>query len=261
MKYSFIVPVYNHKIDHLEKSALESKDSEWIFIETNIPVSTKILNSKVIKLHKAGYGIAVNSGAKIAKGEYLVIMNDDVHLEENYLEKIVCEENEIAVPVVYDYLSKKIESRGSKIGFLYYNRLNKEIPEGDIEITGSMFIVKKDFFLQCRGFDEEFEMYYEDVDLSKRIKKIGGKVVLLPNFNVYHEHSSSRISNKRYYLQRNRLFFIAKHTTSLTRLYIYFFTIEIIIMLVQTVRHFSVFPIKARLDALKLLKRFYEKTH
>lgn len=262
MKYSVIVPVYKHSIVQFMNQKFSSRDIEWIFVFTGEEDKQVAVGAIKVFAEGAGFGRAVNIGVSKASGSTLIILNDDVHLPDDFFEKIVCRKGEAAVPIVYDYYSLGLESAGSFVDALFYNRLNRETDrKREIEITGSAFIIAKEDFLNIGGFDEDFEMYYEDVDFSKRAKSAGIKVRIARELNVRHEHSSSGIKNKRYYLQRNRLLFIIKHmrnpiiTIPLLALF------EFAASLVQSVQYRSFFPIDARLDALRMSKRFYEKTH
>ena len=53
-------------------------------------------------------------------------------------------------------------------------------------VIGSFYLIRRDVFEQLKGFDERFFIYYEDLDLSKRVRDLGGKTFLLfRSFNFY----------------------------------------------------------------------------
>ena len=82
----------------------------------------------------------------------------------------------------------------------------------------------KEDFEQCGGFDERFFMYYEDTDLSYRIKKLGKKIMYCPTSVVRHIHTGSSTEWSPffvYHVYRNKLLFIKKNIS--TKKYIKFF--------------------------------------
>lgn len=80
---------------------------------------------------------------------------------------------------------------------------------------GASMIMKKEDFLKVGGFDEKFFMYYEDTDLSYRIKNILNKRLLYcPNSIVRHIHTGSSVEWSPffvYHVNKNKLFFILKN--------------------------------------------------
>lgn len=79
---------------------------------------------------------------------------------------------------------------------------------------GASIIVRSEDFLRCGGFDERFFMYYEDTDLSYRLKKNGKKIVYCPSSLVRHIHTGSSKEWSpffTYQVYRNKLLFIYKN--------------------------------------------------
>jgi GT2 family glycosyltransferase len=62
-------------------------------------------------------------------------------------------------------------------------------------VSGSVILIKRDLYNQTGGFFEGFWMYYEDVDLCRRIADAGGIIAFLNNVTIRHDHGgSSRIN-------------------------------------------------------------------
>ena len=79
---------------------------------------------------------------------------------------------------------------------------------------GASIIMKKQDFVDCGMFDERFFMYYEDTDLSYRIKASGKKIMYCPNSVVRHIHTGSSTEWSPffiYHVYRNKLLFIYKN--------------------------------------------------
>lgn len=59
---------------------------------------------------------------------------------------------------------------------------------------GCFFIFQTEVFEKLNGFDERFFMYMEDVDICLRAKKFG-KIVINPNYKIYHEYRKGSSKN------------------------------------------------------------------
>ncbi|MEO0288621.1 MAG: glycosyltransferase [candidate division WOR-3 bacterium] len=257
-KFSLIVPVYFDTFEEQIKSYLKEDIGEVIVVLTqDREFDLKDERIKVLKLFGAGYGQAINYASKFSKNEYLIITNDDIYFDENFFKKVKNIQNDVVVPLVKNFYTQNIESFGSKI-VLFYNILNKDLKydKRNLHLTGSFFIIKKEIFERLKGFDESYFMYYEDVDLSVRLKKIE-KICFDENLVVYHKHSSSGLKCKRFLLQRNRLFFVFKNFDSknifLFLLFLIF--IEPVIMILQVFKQKNFSPIIARYEFLRNLKK------
>lgn len=82
---------------------------------------------------------------------------------------------------------------------------------------GASIIMLKEDFDKCGRFDEKFFMYYEDTDLSYRIKKLGKKIMYCPTSLVRHIHTGSSTEWSPffvYHVCRNKLLFIKKNIST-----------------------------------------------
>jgi GT2 family glycosyltransferase len=89
----------------------------------------------------------------------------------------------------------------------------EEIREINNACGASMIMRKEDFF-KVGKFDDNFFMYYEDTDLSYRIRAMGKKLFYCPTAIVRHIHAGSSQEWSPlfiYYVFRNRMFFILKN--------------------------------------------------
>lgn len=64
-------------------------------------------------------------------------------------------------------------------------------------VSGTAMFVRRSIFLEVGGFDEDFFMYFEDMDLCKRVRNLGRKVVYFPDFKVKHKNGQSYESKKK----------------------------------------------------------------
>ena len=181
---------------------------------------------KTLKRTNNNYCAANNLGIKHAKGEFVVMLNNDVEVDCNWLKELV--------KVIGR--NKKIAAVGSKIllpdgkiqsvghtEFPYHYWGDQGLFEDDIgqydkikeveSISNCSALYRKSIFKEVGLFDEDFIMYVEDVDMAFRIKKKGSKIYYAPASLVYHRlHGSGQDDNERkFYIEKNRLLFVAKY--------------------------------------------------
>lgn len=176
--------------------------------------------SHLIKNHEnLGFGKAINLGAKIASGEYLLLLNPDAELKEEALAKLlsVINSDEKNAMVGGKFISRKGKAMVSFgnfpswwTEFFQKTRLAKLFPVGryinptifskklfntlhQVDwISGGFCLISKSIFEQVDGFDKNYFLYLEDVDLAKKIKERGYKIVFTPNaLAIHHQERSS----------------------------------------------------------------------
>jgi GT2 family glycosyltransferase len=93
--------------------------------------------------------------------------------------------------------------------------LQTELPHGAAMMVPRAVIDKAGYM------PETFFLYYEEVDWAETIKRYGYKIYVVPESRVYHKESMSVGKNstlKTYYMTRNRLLFMRRHTKGLPKL-------------------------------------------
>jgi len=150
---------------------------------------------KVIKnRYNVGWSPANNQGAKIAEGEILIFISNDIEVSPKAFEEVVnlfINHQNIGI-VQFNSLSlydrKTIDSAMNFIdifGFAYgYAPLEKPWIVSIAE--GMAFAIRRNVFFRIGGFDSDYFMEYDDMDLSLRTWLIGYKVVFHPQAIVYH---------------------------------------------------------------------------
>jgi GT2 family glycosyltransferase len=88
-------------------------------------------------------------------------------------------------------------------------------------------MMHRDTFNQLGGFDESFFMYFEDVDLCKRVKDLGLKVVYYPQTTVIHLLGGSAQGGKKSvntHYRNSQIHYYKKHLgklqTTILKLYL-----------------------------------------
>ncbi len=202
---SVIIVNYNGKT-YLEK-CLESlmkinyKNYEIILVDNNSTdtsiefVKNTYPSITIIKLND-NYGFAEpnNIGAKNAKGDYLLFLNNDTEVNADFIEEMVkVLKQDPKIAICQSLLLKPngdVDSSGDFIDTLgrAYSSKNKvnEVKK-ILSARGASMMVRKDSFWDLGGFDKKFFASFEDVDLGWRAWVWGYKIVLVPSSIVYHK--------------------------------------------------------------------------
>lgn len=165
-----------------------STDDSIAFIKNNYP------STIIIKLDD-NYGFAYpnNVGAKNARGDLLLFLNNDTKVTPDFISEIVdviTKDQKIAI--CQSLLLKpngEVDSSGDYVDTMGIAFSSKEKVEKIREILsakGAAMMVRKDVFKKLGGFDEQFFVSFEDVDLGWRAWILGYKVVVIPQSVVYH---------------------------------------------------------------------------
>jgi N-acetylglucosaminyl-diphospho-decaprenol L-rhamnosyltransferase len=148
-----------------------------------------------------GYGANHNAAFRASLSSYFVVLNPDIRIPVFDLDKMISRLSGpnvgLCVPFV---LSETGEVQDSFRRFpnpfrliarhlLRLKKLDYGQPKSPQEVdwVGGMFMAFKSVvYARIGGFDEEYFMYMEDVDLCWRLKKHGYKVMIDPEQSVYH---------------------------------------------------------------------------
>ncbi|QQG44714.1 MAG: glycosyltransferase family 2 protein [Candidatus Roizmanbacteria bacterium] len=92
-------------------------------------------------------------------------------------------------------LSAKLPIANKLFGGYHLLSYSLNIPHEIDSPSGAFFLIRREIFEKLKGFDEEFFMYGEDLDLSFRIKELGYKIKYEPSYCVTHLKYRSGLSN------------------------------------------------------------------
>lgn len=204
--------------------------------------------------NKQNYGFAGgnNVGLKHAmnmEADYMIVLNNDTRVDENFASELIrtAESGKnigIVSPKIYfekgfefhkerytkSDLGKVIWSAGGSMdwdnvfgGNVGVDDVDKGQfdEERDLEFaTGACFLITRKAILKTGFFDEKYFLYFEDVDLCKRLIDRGLKIVFSPKSIIWHQVSgSSGIGDdlNDYFITRNRLMFGMKYASKKTK--------------------------------------------
>ena len=173
-----------------------------------------------------GFGHGNNAGAKIAQGEILFFLNPDAEIISADIFAVLHEfekNNNIGIIGSRLLTENKITqdwSAGVEINLarvLKNNLGQKEVLGEERQelawVSGTAMFVRKSLFEKLGGFDSRFFMYFEDVDLCFRARKLGQIVLYCPAFSVLHHGGKSygekRTQKKNYYESQD--YYFQKH--------------------------------------------------
>jgi GT2 family glycosyltransferase len=175
----------------------------------------------------AGFGEAINQGMRSSTAPYLATLNDDAVPEPEWLDALLAAiEQRPDVGMCASQVRLFGEDRLDSTGMLVARDASSKQrghgrPPGDFPVTeetlfpsGSAALYRRSLLDETGGFDPDFFLYCEDTDLGLRARWAGWKCLYVPAAVVEHHYSYSagRASPvKAFYVERNRLFVLAKN--------------------------------------------------
>jgi len=231
---SVIIVTYNHR--NYTKNCLSSVlvnnplevivvdngsiDGTAEFVEEHFP-EVRLIKSP----RNLGYGGGNNLGVRHARGEYVVILNPDTKVEENWLEELLKplkkEEKLITTPKILTYDGSRINTCGNIehfTGLTFTRGLNEHSDKfgefGYISgFSGACFAMRRSEYLELGGFDENFLTYMEDAEFSWRAHAKGFRILYVPTSIVYHDYELEVSPRKIYHLEKGRYVILRKYLT------------------------------------------------
>jgi len=212
--YSLKKQDYPHEIILVDN---DSSDGTADAVERNYP------HVRLIKNKNVGYGAGNNLGIKHAKGEYVVILNPDVVVEEKWLSELIKPikkfDKMITTPKVLMWDGKTINTCGNTCHFTalsFTNHLDQprylfNKPEVINGISGACFALRKNDYEKIGGFDETFFLYAEDTDFSWRANIKGFQIRYVPTAIMKHDYRLEVSAAKIYHLEKGRYFVLRKY--------------------------------------------------
>jgi len=168
-----------------------------------------------------GFGAAVNRGALHARGERLLVLNPDCLVQPDTLARmiaymdvhtgivgaVVCDSeghpdpaSRRRDPLMARALRTKL-GRGGDGGIDIHGPMPQGAEEVEI-VSGALLLIPRNVFERVGGFDETFFLHCEDMDLCRRVRDGGYRVLLAGDVRVLHGKGGS---------SRHRPVFVSRH--------------------------------------------------
>lgn len=178
-----------------------------------------------------GFAGGCNLGVTHSTGEYVAFLNNDARPDSNWVRAAIAAFDSsrkigAVASKVLDWEGKRIDFVGAAMtwfGMGYKPLTGDEVPNLRSERhdvlfgTGSAMFVRRDVFAELGGFDENYFMFFEDVDLGWRLNLAGYRFVYEPSSVAFHKHHASMASFGRHkeqvLLERNALFTLFKNAS------------------------------------------------
>lgn len=185
-----------------------STDNSGEMLYKHHPTINTIVNAKNI-----GFGAANNQGLAEAKGDFILLLNPDTIVFPDTIAKTLkfCQEHpEVGIvgckilnpdktlqpscnhfPNLLDYVWEtfffyRLFPRNKLIGRFHMSYFDHdEITEVDC-VKGAYMMIKKQVIDDIQGFDEDFFIYSEEMDLCYRAKQKGWKIFFYPGAEIIH---------------------------------------------------------------------------
>lgn len=186
-----------------------------------------------------GFAGGNNLGIKAAKGDFIFLLNNDTEIPADCITQLVTvlkgnEEIGLLSPLIlYDDDKSVIQYAGyTPLNYLtgrnaQIGQFEKNLGQFDnvtIETGfchGAAVICKAADLEKAGLMDENYFLYYEELDWCEKFKKIGKKIYFTGKTHIYHKESISvgkESAIKTYFITRNRMLFIRKNTSYLNTL-------------------------------------------
>ena len=290
--------IVNYNLAHEVRNCLNSlfvkkKDVNYevIIIDNNSPDKGLVEVEKEFKkenIHfyylkeNVGFGQGCNYGFSKATGEYICFLNPDTLITNAiFLTVINLFESDKSIGIIgpkqktrnpfFDFSAGFYPNIFFEICNLFgigvlveafivflYTKLKKEsILKVDWILGGAIFI-SSDLFKMVNGFDKDYFMFFEEVDLCKRITNKGYKIIYCPELQIHHIGSVS--GKKDYALFTRRIYsskyiYVSKHYKSFYKFVMKLFLFSQIIS--QIIIWFILFPINNKKSKQKMSGLFY----
>lgn len=183
-----------------------------------------------------GFAGGNNLGISFAKGNFILLLNNDTEVPKGCIETLVDElksDDKIGLLsplILYDDDRSVIQyagythlnyltARNSQIG-----QFQKNVGQYDGVTTktgfchGAAVICRREFLDKAGLMDENYFLYYEELDWCEKFKRIGKTINFTGKTQIYHKESitvGKDSTIKTYFMTRNRILFIRKNTSIL----------------------------------------------
>ena len=156
----------------------------------------------IVNANAKGFGANHNAAFTRCATPYFCVCNPDIRLAADPFPALL----DVLIPAATAAAGPLVRSPGGSIEdsarrFPTAGRLLRKLVSGpagpdyavdrgpvDVDwIAGMFMLLKSERFRAINGFDERYHLYYEDVDLCRRLRADGHRVIFQPNANIVHD--------------------------------------------------------------------------
>ena len=214
MSISIVIPTWNYSdllMECLASLDKQTRPADEIIVvddgstyDVTDTVSRDFPHIRVLRRDfNGGFARAANTGLQAAKGEWILLLNNDMTLAPDFLEHMFAattgEAKLLAALVLWKDDPDTIYSAGDQ---LHVNGRPEAIgfreplegftmPESIFGVSGGAALIHRSVFETVGYLDESFVAYFEDVDLCMRARLAGFQATLVPEARAWHVGSAS----------------------------------------------------------------------
>ncbi|MBM2813850.1 MAG: hypothetical protein HW421_612 [Ignavibacteria bacterium] len=221
---SIVIPTHNNIdytrncIESIEQTCAESSTEIIIVDNASTDGTIDFLRKQdskpkiqvIFNSSNENYAKANNQGVALAKGCYIIFLNNDTKPFPGWTDELVkVFENDVKVGIQGAkllYPNDRVQHAGIVFGKVspqltmhYHIYLNTpgdapcvNVPREYQMVTGALLAIRKELFNQIGGFDENYLFGHEDLDLCLSARKLGFKVWYNPKVSAYHFESITK---------------------------------------------------------------------
>jgi len=263
VKLSIIVVYFGNyqELSRLIRSIYQNKIKnkfEIIVIDNkgeDIEAKLKKLNNTITYINSGsnlGYAKGNNLGAKFAKGKVLLITNPDTKIIKGKIDELIVflethDDAAIIAPNLAHPNGKFFKKQGTRLltpvravfslsvlsqlfpqnpylrDYYMYDLPKSTFRSVDV-VPGSAFMVRSNVFKKLKGFDENFFLFFEEMDFCKRIKEMGFEIYMTPFVVFQHDWKPNEGGKEiKRIFARSRFYYFKKHFGLINAIIIEFF--------------------------------------
>ncbi|HLL73873.1 MAG TPA: glycosyltransferase [Pyrinomonadaceae bacterium] len=218
VRASVVIPVFN-KVEFTFQCLrsllreIDFRETEVIVVDNASTDATPRLLSHFSDLVRVvtnernlGFVEACNRGAAVARGRYLVFLNNDTEVQPGWLSQLVAtaeRDPEVgAVGSLFLYPDGRVQEAGAIVwrdGEAFHYGWGRSPEDRRLSFareadycSGASLLVRRELFEQLGGFDMRYApAYYEDADLCFGVRSLGFKVMYQPLSRVVHHEGAT----------------------------------------------------------------------
>ena len=223
---------------------LKADSYQWIVVDngSELDLSAQLPQAVYLRMREnLGFGRANNWGAEKATTPYLFFVNPDCEFVGDCVTPLLesLRYSAVTAPLVFNtdgsvqlsfgpFLSilneavQRLRTRFEKSNWVqsWIRRQASKVFYPDY-VSGCAFLIRADVFRGLGGFDENFFLYQEDVDLCKRVKDRKLQVSLVPDAHIMHARNRSMMNEREKVeveYRKSQIYYYRKHNSMLQNL-------------------------------------------